>query len=166
MSVCLSVRPTDCLPKVCQKVVMASAPNAYLFPCDGSCPQALVEWDQTEGQWMPICLRSWCDSTSDWVCVITAWLDQRAHARCEMLNPYMWDGSTRGHIVVDIGLQYQHGSAPSNAIARYMAWEGRNTMCMLASILRAHAHATIDSNWLRSSAAGTARPVDFSWPGV
>jgi hypothetical protein len=82
-----------------------------------------------------------------------------------MLNPYMWDGSTRGHIVVDIGLQDRNGSAPDDAIAPFMAWEGCSTMYMLASILRKHAHDTIDANWLRWSAARSGM-VEFSWLGV
>jgi len=169
---------------------MAPSSNAYLFPCDGSCPRALVEWEPREAKWSPMCICKWhgsddqrychwsgdrhdehVDSTGDvdvdmhgsmikrgdggqrdgsWAWVVIAWIDPLACVQCEMLNPYVWDGFTRGHVVVELCLRDLHGNPPEDAVVPHAVWED-STVCVLASLLRKHAHDAIETRWRDST---------------
>jgi hypothetical protein len=141
----------------------ASAFTAYVFPSDGSRPRGLVKWNPGEGNWVSICIGRWADPASEWAFDIVAWFDPKAHIRLEMLNPYYWDGSTRGHVVVEAGLRDRAGNPPDVAVVPFANGGGDagDQVHMLAKLLSKHAQFAIESNWMRARMARTCGAMEF-----
>ena len=128
--------------------------SMYLFPNDGSTPRSLsvsnIVDEVPMACWVRERLCTWSDPGCAWTCTVDAWFDASANARGERLNPYCWDGHTRGEIAIDVCLRDESGAEPQNAMVPFSAFDC-GIVCVLASVLRMYAARSIAENWRMAS---------------